>query len=629
MAEKLNSDKIVGAARGLGAWIRAHAGLVAFCALVGVFYLWTIRSSRDPGVAASPPYYGLMADAFLHGHLHLLWEPSSKLLALPNPYDPSQNVHFALHDLSLYHGHYYPYWGPAPAVVLYAPLHIVGIDMSDTTAIFLFSFVGFCFSVAVLRELAARFAPRAPRWMLGASVVVLALGNVLPFTLRRPEVYEVAISAAFCFCFIALWLTVSALRTDRVSRRRLGLAALFVGLAVASRATMVFPALALVGLAFWLSRRESVKADGARILAVVIAPIAAIAVLLMAYNVARFGSPLEMGQSYQLAGFEVSKRDPNQVSYVPPGLWYYLVSTPDLTWRFPFLQLSPTGGSYPLSAPRAYTGVEQVTGIFVSIPFTLFAFAGLFVTRGRLRSLVATFCAISVAIMLFTSFALWGATERYEVDFATFLLIAGALTWMVWSQKLGPRARTALLWVGGTFVVWSAVFGVLFSLTGYHDRLRDGSPGTYDRLERLTAIVPTIGSKIEGKPLLLGVRTSFGPIIDDDPSNNVGRVGLEVAPDVTADLTVASGSNRTYGLVVSGSPTKKDPPTSGILIRVPQTGDVHVIKGRRIPRTVVPIKLKRGLNHILISGPGPVGSLTWLTGVGLAPPTPIVSDSND
>jgi hypothetical protein len=623
MAEALHRGRIADAAGALGRWLRAHAGLVAFCAAVGLYYFWTARSSGRVGALTSGDgYYNLLADAFLHGQLHLVTEPSKALLALPNPYDPAASNGLRLHDLSLYKDHYYLYWGPSPAVVLFMPLSVIGIQIAQSTAVALFAFVGFCFSIAVLRVLVARFAPGAPRWMVGAAALALAFGNALPFTLRRPEVYEVAITAAFCFCFISLYLVVTALRGDDVNRRRLAAASVFIGLAVGSRPTMLVPALALVGLAFWLWHRSSDKADGARILAAVIGPLAVIGLLLGAYNMLRFGSPFEFGQRYQLAYTELSKKASNQLSYAPPGFWYYLFSPPELTLRFPFIQLAPRGGSYPLPTPNAYTGLAQVSGLLVSVPFTLFAFAGLVVTRGRARVTLAILCAIAVTILFFTSIALWGATMRYEVDFASLLLIAAAVGWLVWAQRLDRLPRKLLVGAGTCLIAWGVVFGVASGMTGYYDSLRRGSPATYNRFERYTAFVPTLGSRIKGRPVLLSATLSFGDVVDRDRGAGVGTLEIPLLAGTQADLVLASGSARPYGLLLSGVPIRRSRAAAKISVFVPQTGSTQVITARSFPPRVVPLKFKRGLNHIVIAASAPPSAPILLTGVRLVPLPP-------
>ena len=70
-------------------------------------------------------YYALLTDAFLAGQTSLLVQPAAELLALPNPYDPIANGRFRLHDATLYHGKYYLYFGPTPAIVLFLPYKVL------------------------------------------------------------------------------------------------------------------------------------------------------------------------------------------------------------------------------------------------------------------------------------------------------------------------------------------------------------------------------------------------------------------------------------------------------------------------------------------------------------------------
>jgi hypothetical protein len=93
----------------LSTWILKHKALVAFCALIGAYYLWTVWSTESP-IAFNQnrtDNYNLLSDGFLSGHLHLNVTPDPRLLALPNPYDPAGNGFAKAQDLSLYDGKFY------------------------------------------------------------------------------------------------------------------------------------------------------------------------------------------------------------------------------------------------------------------------------------------------------------------------------------------------------------------------------------------------------------------------------------------------------------------------------------------------------------------------------------------
>ena len=602
----------------LPTWILKHKALVAFCALVGAYYLWTIWSSGSP-IAFNEErndYYNLLADGFRGGHLHLLIEPGPNLLALPNPYDPdlNQNQLLGIHDLSLYHGKFYLYWGPVPALLLFIPFQLLPLgDMPQTLAVFLFAFVGFCFSIACLRALAQRFMPDAPRWMLAAAAVALAFSNALPFTLRRIEIYEVAITAGFCLSFIALYLLITGLR-DGVRLGRLGAASLLIGLAVGARPTMIVWALALVGVAVMLYRRTPDRRARRQVVGVLLGPVVLIGLLLMLYNVLRFGSPVEFGQKYQLAYYDPATRGGNKLGYVPPGMWYYLLARPHMTLGFPFIHLAPPPTSYPLPAPAQYDGVEAVGGLLLIAPFAVFALAAPIVLRGTARRVLLGLASVGTLIILMTSFALWGATMRYEVDFASVLLIVAALGWLGWAGRLIGVRRRLLTGGGALLIAWGVLCGAAFGITGYYDGLRANSPKTYKRLESLTSMIPTLVSAIDDKPKTVSIYAPTG--LENRPSNyEIGPATFPVGRSPVV-FTIASGSPRRYGLQLSASPTRPLPPNAVVTLRNLESG-----KSLRFPatmgQTTIGIALRRGLNRLQFSTTRP--TVTRLVDVQIVP----------
>ena len=104
------------------------------------FSLFDPESSYHAGIGL-PDYYGSLADALLQGQLHLLQQPSPELVALSDPYDPSLNAPFRtdLHDMSLYKDRLYLYFGITPALLLWLPTRLMGLQITDAFAVVLFS----------------------------------------------------------------------------------------------------------------------------------------------------------------------------------------------------------------------------------------------------------------------------------------------------------------------------------------------------------------------------------------------------------------------------------------------------------------------------------------------------------
>jgi hypothetical protein len=503
--------------------------LLALLALVFTFYLWTASSSGNPfrfGTDA-PDFYNLQSDAYLHGQVSLLFEPPKGLLALPNPYDPVANRPYQ-YDLSLYDGRLYLPWGPTPAVTLFIPFRVLPGDLPENLAVAVYSFVGLIFSILLLRLLLRRYVPSTPAWLEIVAVAGLAFGNVAPFILRRPVVYEVAISAGYCFMFAGLYFLCSGALAERASLWRLTLGSLCVGLAVGARPDLLLGGLALVFIWLWLARRKPLRAVRVRSAAALFGPLLLCVVALLLYNYARFHSPLEFGQKYQLAGVEVRKKDTFNPSYVLPGLYFYLIAPARIGLDFPYFHLPPPP-NYPGKLPPGYDGIEVTGGVLTNLPIVLLLVAVLILgLAGRLKSQRELFRVIVCLTLLGTlivgvlSYSFWGTTMRYEVDFVTFLLLTAMLAWstLLWYVR-GSRVAYRLLAAGGTaLVLYGVVFGIAISMTGYYDSLRTGQPNydslrtgqpeTYRALERFFSPLPTLATMILGRPVLVNVLNATG-----------------------------------------------------------------------------------------------------------------------
>jgi hypothetical protein len=547
-----------------GGWVRM-ALLAAFLA----FYVWTAASSIpirfDHGADGQ---LGRQADALLHGRASLGDAPKG-LVALPNPYDPianatyRQGAHtgFALHDLILYQGRIYSYWGPTPALILFAPARVLGFEFSETLATALFGFAGLLFSVLLLLTLIRRFAPSTPGWLINAGVVVLGLANAVPYTIRRPVVYEVAITAGFCFAMAGAWLVVSGVLRPRPSARRLALGSLALGLAVGARPTHVVTAAVLVVLALWAGR--AVPRDSRRrLLVALLAPIGACAVLLAAYNVMRFGSPADFGLKHQLAGMDVTKRASPSLSYLLPGLYFFVIAPARVLLTFPFVTLPPPPRP-PFHVPASYDGTEPTGGVLFLAPVILILLAVPWLRlRGRIDGQLAVvagaFALMGALLILIASVTFWGTTQRYEVDFTALLMVPALAVWLSVRAGSGPR-RTRRLATGGglVLVAWGSLFGLALSFTGTNTPLRYTHPGVWNDLTTTLSPVSRAIAAVTGGPRISEVQAPRGVNRRDPNYVTVGDENTDFFMDkrpVTVSILMPVGGTVTLGATVLRGP---------------------------------------------------------------------------
>jgi hypothetical protein len=489
-------------------WLGVVVG--ALLCVTGAFYVWTAATSSPIHFnQQQSDKFNKLTDAFLHGQLSLLDKPAPGLAAIPSdqvgndalvgPWLTSDT-----RDLSIYHGRFYLYWGPTPVLTSFLPFRALGLgDLPESLAVVLYTFFGLVFALLLARVLVRRFLPEPPAWAWALIVVALALGDVAPFVLRRPSVYEVAVSSGFCFLFAGLWLTASGWFRERPSWWRLGLGSLCFGLAFAARPNAGIGILAGVAVPWTVWRGAPDRGERARAAAILLGPFVAVFVAHLVYNALRFSGPLDFGTDYLLP---VGRIEHNRPSYVLPGLWYYLIELPRLSLQFPYVFLGPPP-VYPGHLPAGYVG-EPTGGILPMIPLVLLLAAVPFWRRDRpeLARLVLAGVAGAVFVLLFLVLRFPSATQRYELDFLPALLLGALLSW------LALRRRTGRLLDGGVIAlaVITCVLGVAASITGYYGLLRTNHPKTFDDLPEFFSPLPTLATQIAGNPAIVAMNDDPG-----------------------------------------------------------------------------------------------------------------------
>jgi hypothetical protein len=583
--------------------------LTLFLALTFVigaaFYLWTAATTFPLSLTGNQnDPYNELATAFLHLHLSIGAAPAG-LVHLANPYDPSQNGPYqAYHDLSLYHGRFYIDWGPAPVLVLLVPLHLLGLSPSSSLTVALFGTAGLAFALGTLRVMLREF-DGIPLWMGILAAAALVCSTTIPFLLRRPAIYEEALAGGFCFVMAGVLIAVRTIAQRRASLVWLALMSLCFGLAAGSRPPLIATALLILPVYLMLRRTR----PNAPLLAALTVPVGACALLLLTYNVVRFGNPLEVGQSYQLAGYDPRNVHFGSASYLLPNLWYYGISPPRPTILFPFLVLAPPPLTYPLSPPASYVTPEVTGGLLTMTPLLLFALALPWLRRRHPERLGQLAMPLLIAIgaglfaLLFLSFEFFNTTERYETDFAGLFLLAALAGWFALSTGAPRRRRKAVRILGAVLAVWGCITGVAISFTGYYGLLRAEHPGTWTTLENATSPISTAMAMLVGHPILAEVQ---GPNVSRVSPLRLTSIGagvesLWLPADASAQLTIVSPDRRKAAIVATV--------VFGAALRSGATLSVRIKDASATPHDYaisagplrIPVELSRGLNRVLLT----------------------------
>ena len=479
------------------------AVLAVLILVMARYYFWTIHS--DPAAPIEDiGMYTRLTDALLHGQTSLRLRPPPELLALKDPYDPNQNAPYRLHDATLFNGRYYSYFGVAPVIFLYLPYALLsGRFLPDRVGTWLFAIGAYAMACLFLKLLLDRYWPRLPRWLFCFWCLCLGFSNTFPFLLRRPAMYETAIAAGQFFVLFALYCIARSslgLGNPRVTAALAGLA---LAAAFGSRPQTVLACLALAW--FWGMGPCVPNRERARRFLFASAPFVAGVALVLLYNYARFGSPLEFGTSYMLPGFDARKVRLFSTNRLLPNLWFSLLEPPRLQSRFPFVVLAPNP---PFPIPKNLLRLEKVAGIAWLAPMTVLLLWAPGAWKRILSSLrrewllcTGTLLVLGAAWICVDGIVM--ATMRYEADFATVLFVAAAVV-LAGASESTVRIRRILFGAVVALGLLGVVINGAIGMTGYYDNFRKEAPKQYQSLANLFAPVEKLmvwcGVPSEQKP---------------------------------------------------------------------------------------------------------------------------------
>ncbi|MFN8539412.1 MAG: hypothetical protein U0232_18275 [Thermomicrobiales bacterium] len=369
------------------------AGLIAL-----VVYLIRASLNIEGFKQTNYAYFNNLADAFLHGQLHLRVLPPELL------------------DLIAYKDNYYMYWPPFPSVVLMPVVKLFGVGVTDITytAIFGAITVGLTAKLlAVLNEVGIAPLSVERRALL---VITVAFGSVV---LILSPVGKAWFTAQLIGWGCVLLATIAALTLP--GRWGYFLTGLALGCALTTRNALLFNG---IWLAYFMLQRDWNQPARERAVRVAwgLAPVVVAIGLLAWYNQARFGSPTETGLKWHnVAPFfeEDFKR------YGVFNLHYLPTNLKQQFWTFPvFTKLEDQewlGGSLFWMSPT-----------LLAAPWAILRHP-----RSRLvwaLAISAAIVYIPIGLLMGTGWVTYG--PRYLLDLMVPILVLAAIGMRRWPVSL-------------------------------------------------------------------------------------------------------------------------------------------------------------------------------------------------
>lgn len=464
--------------------LRAALALLAIAAVV-TFYAYVSSGGTFVFLPlnAERTQYGSLADGFLHGHLYLTIPPDPKLAALRDPYDPQQRQGIDYEfDTSYFGGHYYLYFSPLPALLVYLPYHaLFGHFPSPFLTGFLFCTWAFLLAAAfVWRATAARSQLPLPLWILFAG-----LANPMPFMLADVRMYELpimagaAMTATFAYALLRLM--------ERPTPARAAWMSLWLALAIDARpnlAVLLVPA----AVALIVAARSSTRRWQFGVAAAI--PLAIAGSAMLWYNAARFHDPFEFGVRYQLGGESMLERslccirNGAELKRFFDNFGRYLFFPPELQRAFPYITLKMPHLDPAVFFPGA---PEEHLGLLPLMPLAALGtcFAAILALR-RPRPDRATLAAILILggawlVILGLSSCRW-IVVRYILDFT--LLAAIGTTACIEAGLTHFSRRAPLIVLTAFLALYSIAAGTALAFQGREHAFQRLHPKLFDSISR-------------------------------------------------------------------------------------------------------------------------------------------------
>ena len=431
----------------------------------------------ENGVESYHPYIQQF-DAFIKGQLHIDVTPSQELLALENPYNPSerQGVSF-LFDRAFFGEKYYSYFGIAPIIAVYLPFYLVsGFVAGNSIVMGIFSVITAIFLPLAVIEW-SKLRGKNPPWVAAICGIGAYFASAVLLVQRgRAVFYYIASIAAMAFVSAFLFFILKAIQSRKqpIKIIFMALAGISFAFAFLSRINAVLPVAFAIAVFVVMYAIKGIKDKKIKNLIGELAalglPVAAALGFSLWYNNARFGNPLQFGTDYQLTVADASKYEFFSGGFAAAFYHYFLQPFISADF-FPYIQLDLTRfASYGRSMY-----IDSCFGIF-AIPFMLSLLLSPVIFKSEKISkngkILLFASLISLPITAFADFCLGGVIFRYTTDimlFAAFISAVLLLEFLaLMREKYGNgfaktfmKCITAL--VSATAVI---VFAVSISLNG-------------------------------------------------------------------------------------------------------------------------------------------------------------------
>ncbi len=375
-------------------------------------------------------YNKYLVDAILEGKVSIDIEPAEELKNLENPYDPNQRVGVEhSFDTAYYNGQYYVYFGIVPAILIFVPFKLItGLYLPTNVGTFLFVCLSMVAGTILIIQIYKRWFKKIPFNLLFLFIIAGLISGLYVWNTWRMWAYELAIMSGYFFVQLGLVCMFKATNDkEKVNLKYLFFACLSMALAVGCRPTLVLASVLLLPFLYKIVKQAYKDKFLKKTLLFIIVPYMIVAIPLMIYNYARFGSVFEFGAKYQLTIVDVTNLS-ERYKDIPKGMYQYLLEPPHLKEEYPYIytDYSTEGHTANYCSGGIVGGILFFNLTIISCVFWYKYYKK--VKDPILKGMMITLPFVGI-IMCMLDVYMGGTIQRYAVDFFWMFSIIAMIIW--------------------------------------------------------------------------------------------------------------------------------------------------------------------------------------------------------
>lgn len=427
-------------------------------------------------------------EAVKNNKFYIATEPSEELLKLENPYDNytrdakvKRDVDYKW-DTALYNGHQYVYFGILPLLLVFLPFNLLtNRYLKISIVVFIFSMFIFILLKEILLKIVQRYFTKIPFKNVFFSLIILCSGTLVLYANGMARVYELVIIVGLYFVLQGIYFILKSMEDENKKYFYIFLGSLCLALSVACRPTDLFASILilpyLISLLYQNIKNKNWK-DLFKLIISVGIPYLTVGIFLMWYNYIRFDSIFEFGAKYQLT-ISNMKELGSRIFAVPTGLICNLFSIPIFTSDFPFIS-----NHNNLITFYGYYYIENMIGGLFFIAPICFAIFFIFKINKKIENkelkILLNFLIIVGILLAIVSVMLAGSNQRYLIDYAWMLCLAGILVFLVIYNLLeSQETKKMLQFIVSIITVYMFLISVSSGILSEKSYMKDASPEEY------------------------------------------------------------------------------------------------------------------------------------------------------